>query len=147
MGGIWSKVLVNLYLRMPLVAIPATLLREMEGHAIFSDWWGATPWSGIAGRFDWLFPPCQLITSRFWLGVGAGVGGGVVCHVFVSRLRVPRVPWDFRLLVESVVFPTEHPPVAQGGAAILVTGGWAAHNLDFQALRTPCLCKESGLCT
>ena len=35
MGGISSKVLVNLYLVTPLVAIPATLLREVEGHAIF----------------------------------------------------------------------------------------------------------------
>ena len=30
-----SKVLVLLYLLMPLVAIPVTLLREVEGHAIF----------------------------------------------------------------------------------------------------------------
>ena len=35
MAGISSKVLVNLYLLTPLVAILATLLREMEGHAIF----------------------------------------------------------------------------------------------------------------
>ena len=131
MGGIWSKFLVILYLLMPLIAIPATLLREVEGHAIFSNWWGATPRSGVTGRFDWWHPPCQFITSRFWLGVGVGVGGGVVCHVLVSRLRVTQVPWDFWLLVESVVFPTEPPPGPQGGAAILVTGGWAAQNLDF----------------
>ena len=66
------------------------------------------------------------------------VGGGVVFHVFLSRICVPRVPWDRQLLVESVVFSTDPPPGAQGGAAILVTGGWAAQNLDFQALRTPC---------
>ena len=35
MRGILSKVLVNLYLLLPLVAIPETLLREVEGHAIF----------------------------------------------------------------------------------------------------------------
>ena len=35
MEGIWIKVFVHLYLLMPLVAIPATLLRELEGHAIF----------------------------------------------------------------------------------------------------------------
>ena len=70
----------------------------------------------------------------------------MVCHVLVSRLHVTWVPWDLRLLVESVVFPTEPPPGAQGGAAILVTWGWAALNLDFQALRTPCLCEESVLC-
>ena len=61
----------------------------------------------------------------------------MVCHVLVSRLHVTWVPWDLWLLVESVVFPTEPPPGSQGGAAILVTGGWAAQNLDFQAFRTP----------
>ena len=34
-GGIWSKGLVILYVLMPLVAIPETLLREMEGHKKF----------------------------------------------------------------------------------------------------------------
>ena len=67
----------------------------------------------------------------------------MVCHVFVPRLCVPRVPWDSRLLVENVVFPTEPPPGAQGGAAISVTGGWAAQTLDSQAIRTPFLCEES----
>ena len=70
-------------------------------------------------------------------GVLDSVGGGVVCQVFVSRLRVLQVPWDLLLLVESVVLPTEPPPGAQWGAAISVTGGWAVQNLDFQALRTP----------
>ena len=127
MGGIWSKVLVILYLLMTLVTIPANILREVEGHAIFTDWWGDTPRSGVTGRFDWCCLPCQLITPKLWLGLGASVGGGVVL----------RLPWDLQLLVESVVFPTEPPPGAQGGAAILVTGGWAAQNLDFQAFRTP----------
>ena len=35
MEVISSKVLVNLYLLMPLVDIPVTLLREVEGHEIF----------------------------------------------------------------------------------------------------------------
>ena len=37
MVGIWYTVLVSLYLFMPLAAIPATLLREVEGHAIIPD--------------------------------------------------------------------------------------------------------------
>ena len=59
------------------------------------------------------------------------MGGGVVCHIFVSRLCVPRKTWERRLLVDSVVFPTDPPPGAQGGDVILVTGGWAVQNLDF----------------
>ena len=137
MGGISRIFLVILYLLIPLVDILATLLGEVEGHAILSEWWEATPWSGVTGRFDWWQPPCQFITPRFWSGVGEGVGGGMVCHVLVSRICVPQVPWDLRLLVESVVFPTEPPPGAQGGSAISVTGGWAAQNQDSQALRTP----------
>ena len=131
---------------MPLVAILVTLLREVEGHAIVPERGWATPRSGVTGHFDWWRPPRQLMISRFWSGVEAGVGGGVVCHIFVSRLRVPQVPWDCRFLVESVVFLTDPPTGAQGGAAILVTGCWAAQNLDFQALRMPCSCEESVLC-
>ena len=56
-------------------------------------------------------------------GVPGGVGGGVVYHVFVSRLQVMRVPWDILLLVESVVLPIDPPPVNQRCAAISVTGG------------------------
>ena len=70
------------------------------------------------------------------------MGGGGVCHVFVSRLHVPQVPWERRLLVERLLFPTNPPPGAQGGATILVSGGWATQNLDLQALRTPCSCEE-----
>ena len=70
----------------------------------------------------------------------------MVCHVLESQLRVPWVSWDIRLLVESVVFPTEPSPGAQGGDAISVTGGWAAHNMDVYALRTPCSCEEIVLC-
>ena len=70
----------------------------------------------------------------------------MVCNVFMFWISVPQVPWDLWLLVESVVLPTEPPPGAQWGAAILVTGSWAAHNLDFQALRTPCPCEERVLC-
>ena len=36
MGGFWGKFVVNLYLLlMPLVAVPETLLREVEGHIFF----------------------------------------------------------------------------------------------------------------
>ena len=107
---------------MPLVAIPETLLREVEGHAIFSVWLEATPGSGVTGRFDWWRPTFQFITSRFWSGVGEGVGGSVVCHILVSRLRVLCVPWDLRILVKRVVFPTEPPLGAQGGGCDI--GNW-----------------------
>ena len=83
----------------------------------------------------------------FWLRVGYVVKGGVVCHVFVLRLCVPREPWDRRLLVDSMVFPAEPPPGAQGGDAISVTGGCAAQNREFQALKMSCLCGERVLCT
>ena len=131
MGVFLGNVFVNLYLVIPLVAIPATLLIEVEGYAFFCDCWGATPRSGVDGRFERWRPPCQLMTSMFGSGVLDGVGGGVVCYIFVSQLRVPRVPWDLLLLVESVVLPTEPPPGAQWGATILVTGGWAVQNLDL----------------
>ena len=75
------------------------------------------------------------------------MGGCGVYHVFVSRLCVPRVPWERRILVESVVFPTKSPPVTHGGAEISATGGWTAHNLDFQALSSPCSYEEIILCT
>ena len=100
---------------MPFVAILYILLREVEGHTFFSDRWGATPQSGVTGRFDWWRPRCQFMFSMFWSSVGSVVAGAVVCHVFVSRLRVPQEP----------VLPTESPPGTQGGAAILVTGGCA----------------------
>ena len=147
MGVISGKVLVNLYLVIPLVDIPETLLREVEGHEMFCYCCVPTPQSGIDGRFDRWRPPYQLMTSMFESGVPKSVGGGMVCHIFVSRLRVTRVPWDFLLLVERVVLTTDPPHGAQLGAAILVTGGWAAQNLDFHALRTPCSCEESVLCT
>ena len=75
------------------------------------------------------------------------VAGSVVCHAFVLLIIVPWESCDLRLLVESVVFPTEFPPGAQGGAAIAVTRGGAAQNRDFQALRTPFSCCDSVLCT
>ena len=71
------------------------------------------------------------MVPMFWSSVGSVVAGGVVCHALVLQILVPREPWDFRLLAESVVLPTEPPPGAQGGALILVTGGGAAHNQDF----------------
>ena len=89
-------------------------MREVEGHAIFPDWVWDTKRYGVTGCFDWLHPSCQLINSRFWACVEVGVGSGVVCHVFLSRLHVPRVPWELRLLVESVVFPTDSPPAPNG---------------------------------
>ena len=81
-----GKVFVNLYLVTHLVAIPASLLIEVEGYAIFCDCWGDTPRSVIDGHFDRWCPPCQLMASMFGSGVPDGVGGGMVRHVFVSRL-------------------------------------------------------------
>ena len=118
MGVISSKFLVNLYLVIPLIAIPETFLREMEGNAIFCDCWGTTPRSIVDVRYDRWRPPCQLMTSMFGSGVLEGVGGGVVCHILVLQLQVPRVHWDLLLLVESVVLPTDPPPGGQWGAAI-----------------------------
>ena len=86
------------------------------------------------------------MVSMFWLGVGSCVAGGVVCHIFVLQLRVPRAPWDRRLLGESVAFTTETPPSTHRGDAISVTGGCAVQNLYFQALKMPCSCDESVLC-
>ena len=84
---------------MPLVAIPVTLFGEVEGRAIFMDWWRATPRSGVIGRFDWWLPTFQLIVSMFASNVFSVAAGGVVCQVFVSRLLVPREPCERRLLV------------------------------------------------
>ena len=57
--------------------------------------------------------------SAYFLGVLVSVvpivAGGVVCHDFVSRLPVPQEPWDIRLLVESVVFPTDFPLLSKAG--------------------------------
>ena len=74
------------------------------------------------------------------------VAGGVVCHDLVLQLLVPREPWYCRILVERVVFSTEFSPGAQGESVILVTGGGAAQHWYFQALKTPCSCRESVLC-
>ena len=52
----------------------------------FFNCWGDTPQSGVDGRFDRWRPPCQLMTSMFGSVVPDGVDGGVVCHVFMSRL-------------------------------------------------------------
>ena len=68
---------------MSLVNIPETLLVEVERYNIFCDFWGATPRFGVDGRCDRWRPPCQLMTSMFGSGVPDGVGGGVVCHVFM----------------------------------------------------------------
>ena len=125
MGVFPGKVFVNLYLVIPLIAIPETLLIAVEEYEFFCDCWGATPQSSIYGRFDRWRPPCQLMTSMFRSGVPDVVGGGVVCHIFLSRLQVPWLPWDLLLLVESVVLPTDPPPGDQWVSVILVTGGWA----------------------
>ena len=95
---------------------------------------------------DWWFPPCQFMVLMFWSSVVPVVAGGVVCHNFVSQILVPQEPCDSRILVESVVFPTEFPPGAQGGAIILVTGGGAAQNRYFQVLETPYLLWDGVLC-
>ena len=81
-----------LYLVTPLVAIPETLLREVEGHEMGIDWGWDTPLSGVTGSFDRWQPPCQSMALRFWLGVETIVGGGGVYHIFVLRLCVPWVP-------------------------------------------------------
>ena len=86
MGVFSGKVFVSLYLVIPLVAIPETLLIEGEGYAIFFNFWGDTPRSGADGHFDGWRLPCQLMTSMFGSVVPDGVDGGVVCHVFMSRL-------------------------------------------------------------
>ena len=75
------------------------------------------------------------------------VSGGVVCQVFVSRLLVPREPFERRLLVDIVVFPTDPPPGVQGGYAISETGCGSMQNQDFQALSMPRLYGEIGLCS
>ena len=49
MGGIWDKVFVTLYLFTPHIAIPETLLGEVEGHAIVPDWGWDIPRSGVNG--------------------------------------------------------------------------------------------------
>ena len=65
-GDIWDKVLVNLYLFIPFIAIPVTLSREVEGNALGFDVGWAAPISGITGRFDGWRPPRQLMTSGSW---------------------------------------------------------------------------------
>ena len=97
---------------MPLVVIPATLFREVEWNAIGLNWGWTTQLSGVNGRFDWWRHPCQLMKSRFSSGVEEVVGGGGVYHVFVSWLHVLQVPLKYRLLVESVMFPTDPRPGA-----------------------------------
>ena len=82
----------TLYLVMPLVAVPETLLRELEGHAMGFDWGWATPLSEFTGRFDGWRPPRQLITLRFSSGVEVVLGGGGVYHVFISQICVTWVP-------------------------------------------------------
>ena len=82
----------------------------------------------------------------FWSSVVPVVTGGVFCHDFLLRLLLPREPCGCRLLVYSVVFPTEFPPGAQGGDEILVTGGGAAQNRYFQVLETPYLLWDGVLC-
>ena len=83
-----------------------------------------------------------MFPSNF-LSVAAG---GVVCQVFVSRFLVPREPFEFRLLVESVVFPTDTPLGSKGGGCNLCDRVWFCSESVFQALRMPRLCGESGLC-
>ena len=81
-----GKDFVILYLVIPLVAIPETILIEVEEYTIVCDCWGDTPRSVIDGHFDRWCPPCQLMASMFGSGVPDGVGGGMVRHFFVSRL-------------------------------------------------------------
>ena len=130
---------------MSLVAIPATLLGEVEGNSTFLNLWRATPRSGGIYRINWWRPPCKFIVSMFssFLSVAAG---GKVCKGFDSLLLVPQDPCDRRLRVDRVVFPTDPPPGVQGGADISATGCVSAQKRDFHALRMPRLCGESVLC-
>ena len=48
--------------------------------------------------------------------------GGVVFQVLVSLLLVPREPCELRLLVYSVVFPTDPPLGSKGGLEFLRPG-------------------------
>ena len=52
------------------------------------------------------------MTLMFESGVPDGVGGGVVCHIFVLHPLVPQVPGDILLLVENVVLTNDPPPGA-----------------------------------
>ena len=128
---------------MSLVAIPETLLGEVEVHSIFLNC--ASPRSGGICCIDWWRPPCQFIVSMLssFFSVAAG---DVVCQGFDSLLRVLREPFERRLLVNRVVFPTDRPPGVQGGADICATGCVYAQKQDFHALRMPRLYGESVLC-
>ena len=131
---------------MFLVAIPATLLGEVEEHSISFDWWRATPLSSGFCCFGWWCPPCQLIISMLSLFVSSGAVGGAACHSLASLLLVPRELCDLRLRVEMVVFPTDPPPGVQGGIEISPTGCVSAQKRDFHALRVPRSCGESVRC-
>ena len=74
------------------------------------------------------------------------VASGVVCQVLDSLLLVPQEPCERRLLMDSVVFPTDPPPGVQGGAEISETGCVSVQNRYFHALRMPRSCRESVLC-
>ena len=141
-----DKVYVNLGLSViSLIAIPETLLGEVEGHVFFLDYWRATTRSGGICRINWWRPPCQFMVSIFssFLSVAAG---GVFCQVFDSLLLVPQEPCERRLLVDRVVFPTDPPPVVQGGAGISETRCVSVQKQDFHAVRMPRSCGEIILC-
>ena len=86
MGVLSNKVLFHLYLVIPLVAILKNHLREVKGCEISCDCLGDIPRSSVDGHFVRWRPLCQLMTLMFGSVVSEGVGGGVVCHVFVLRL-------------------------------------------------------------
>ena len=132
---------------MPLFAIPVTLSKEVGGHTMVSDLRWAAPLSSVKGRFDGQIPHCNFMTYMFCYPlVVVDIGGREVYQVLVLQLLVLQSPWGLRLIVDSVMLPTDPPPGTHGGANISETGGRAARNLYFQTLRTPCLCEESVLC-
>ena len=101
-------------------------------------------------------PSLSVDCLYFFFEVFLVAAGGMVCQLFVSQLLVPREPCERRLLVDSVVFPTELPPGVQGGDAIFVTGCEFMHSRDFQRSGCPdrtgraaCACdgRRSWSCT
>ena len=131
---------------MFLVAIPGTLLGEVEVHSISLNLWRATHWSSGICCLDWWCPTCQFIVSVLSSLFSVSDVGGAACHGLVPLLLVPREPCDLRLRVEMVVFPTNPPPGVQGGVDIYPTECVSAQKQDFHALRVPRSCGESVLC-
>ena len=59
--------------------------------------------------------------------------GGVVFQVFISRILVPRQPCEHRILVDSVVFPTDPPPWGPRRVCNLCDRVWFHAEIGFPA--------------